>query len=156
MRSPRPVPAAEITSRSGLSSEEVRRYNPALTRQVPAQANIYLPMYVPAFGPDVSFWHRPPSAAYAAVLNDFVRLDAGVARWHEASFEPVLQGFRGRFEGTGTEEGTVMATTLTYVMNDLRTSRRAAILEDFRTNGHILDLFTLGVAELKAAVAGRP
>jgi hypothetical protein len=156
MRSPRPVPATEITSRSGLSSEEVRRYNPALTRQVPAQANIYLPMYVPAFGPDVSFWHRPPSAAYAAVLNDFVRLDAGVARWHEASFEPVLQGFRGRFEGTGTEEGTVMATTLTYVMNDLRTSRRAAILEDFRTNGHILDLFTLGVAELKAAVAGRP
>jgi hypothetical protein len=156
MRSPRPVPATEITSRSGLSSEEVRRYNPALTRQVPAQANIYLPMYVPAFGPDVSFWHRPPSAAYAAVLNDFVRLDAGVARWHEASFEPVLQGFRGRFEGNGTEEGTVMATTLTYVMNDLRTSRRAAILEDFRTNGHILDLFTLGVAELKAAVAGRP
>ena len=48
MRSPRPVPIAEITSRTGLSAEEVRRYNPALARQVPAQANIYLPVYVPA------------------------------------------------------------------------------------------------------------
>ena len=69
-------------------------------------------------------------------------------RWHEPAFEPVLQGFRRRFEATGTEEGGVMATTLAYVIGDLRTSRRAAILDDFRTSGHILELFKQGVAEL--------
>ena len=156
MRSPRPVPITDITSRTGLSQDEVRRYNPALSRQVPANANIYLPVYVPAFGPDKSFWHRPASAGYLAALSDFVQLEAGVARWHEASFESVLQGFRERFDATGTEEGSVMATTLAYVISDLRTSRRAAILEEFRTNGQILDLFNLGVAELKAALASRP
>ncbi len=156
MRSPRQVPITDITSRTGLSQDEVRRYNPALSRQVPANANIYLPVYVPAFGPDKSFWHRPAGAEYLAALSDFVQLEAGVARWHEASFESVLQGFRERFEATGTEEGSVMATTLAYVISDLRTSRRAAILEEFRTNGQILDLFNLGVAELKAAWASRP
>ena len=155
MRSPRPVPIAEIAGRTGLSAVEVRRYNPALTHQVPARANIYLPSYVPAFGPDVSFWHRPPSADYATVLNEFVRLSDGVERWHQASFEPVLQGFRDRFAGTGTEEGGVMATMLSYVISDLRTSRRAAILDDFRTSGKILDLFKLGVTELRTALSSR-
>jgi hypothetical protein len=41
-----------------------------------------------------------------------------------------------------------MATTLAYVISDLRTSRRAAILEDFRTSGKILELFKQGVQEL--------
>ncbi|MEZ5285222.1 MAG: hypothetical protein R2712_10520, partial [Vicinamibacterales bacterium] len=77
-------------------------------------------------------------------------IDAGVERWHEASFESELQGFRRRFEATRTEEGTVMATTLEYVIGDLRTSRRAAILEDFRSSGKILELFKQGVAELAA------
>ena len=95
-----------------------------------------------------------PSAAYAAALDDFLQLDVGVQRWHEASFEPVLQGFRRRFEATGTEEGRVMATTLAYVISDLRTSRRAAILDDFRTNGHILELFKQGVNELTTVMGG--
>jgi hypothetical protein len=34
------------------------------------------------------------------------------------------------------------------VIDDLRTSRRAAILEDFRTSDHILELFRKGVEEL--------
>ncbi len=75
-------------------------------------------------------------------------------RWHEASFEPVLQEHRRRFEASGSEEGTVMAATLAYVIGDLRTSRRAAILDDFRSNGRILDLFKRGAEELGVVLAG--
>lgn len=150
MRLSRPRALLDITARTGLSADEVRRYNPAIVRQVPAGADLYLPRYVDAFGPDVSFWHRPAPAAFGEVLNDFVRLEAGVQRWHEAAFEPVLRDFQRRFRETQSEEGTVMATTLTYVINDLRTSRRAAILEEFRTSGKILELFTQGLRELQA------
>jgi hypothetical protein len=153
MRSPRPIPVTEITRRTGLPFDEVKRYNPALVQAVPARANLYLPSYVEEFGPNVSFWHRPPSAAFAAALNDFLRLDVGVQRWHEPSFDAVLRGFQKRFEETDTEEGTVMATTLAYVIDDLRTSRRAAILEDFRTSGRILELFKMGVSELSSVLA---
>ncbi|MDH4062998.1 MAG: lytic transglycosylase domain-containing protein [Acidobacteriota bacterium] len=157
MRAPRAIPMGEITRRTTLTANEVQRFNPALTRQVPARANVYLPVLVPEFGEDVSFWHRPPAADYAEALDDFLQLEAGVQRWHEASFEPVLQDFRHRFEATGTEEGAVMATTLAYVIGDLRTSRRAAILDDFRTNGRILQLFRQGVAELATALStGQP
>ena len=38
---------------------------------------IYLPDYISEFGPDVAFWRRPASAAYLAVLEDFIRLEAG-------------------------------------------------------------------------------
>ena len=48
-----------------------------------------------------------------------------------------------------------MATTLAYVISDLRTSRRAAILEDFRTSGPILDLFKRGVEELGLTISGQ-
>jgi hypothetical protein len=110
---------------------------------------------VPEFGAEVSFWHQPPSATFTAALDTFLQIDEGVERWHEASFEPVLQDFRERFQATGTEEGIVMATMLEYVIGDLRTSRRAAILEDFRTSGRILDLFDRGVAELALAIGQR-
>ena len=43
--------------------EEVRRYNPALSRSVPANATLYLPKYIAAFGQDIAFWHRPPTRA---------------------------------------------------------------------------------------------
>jgi hypothetical protein len=154
MRAERSIPLTEVTVRTGLSADEVKRFNPALVRQVPARANLYLPRYVSEFGADVSFWHRPASPAYAAVLNEFVRLDASVQRWHEPSFELTLRGFQKRFDSTHTEEGTVMATTLAYVIDDLRTSRRAAILEEFRTSGRILRLFQQGVRELAAALRG--
>ena len=77
MRTPRPISLAEIVERTGLSADEVRRFNPALVERVPAQATLYLPDYVSEFGPDVAFWRRPPSPSYVAVLNDFMRLDSG-------------------------------------------------------------------------------
>jgi len=148
MRLSKPIRVLDISARTGIKPDEVKRFNPALTTRVPAKANLYLPFYVRQFGPDVSFWHRPPTPEYAEVLNDFLRIDGGIARWHEASFESTLRTFQDRFEATGTEEGSVMATTLAYVISDLRTSRRAAILEDFRTSGRILELFRRGVEEL--------
>jgi hypothetical protein len=132
----------------------VQRFNPALTRAVPANATVYLPMPVREFGADVSFWHRAPTASFTAALDDFLQLQGGVERWHQPSFETVLQEHRRRFEATGTEEGTVMAATLAYVISDLRTSRRAAILDDFRSNGQILELFQRGVTELSTTLRG--
>ena len=154
MRAPRDIPLTEVTRRTGLSTDEVKRFNPALLRRVPARANLYLPSYVPDFGPDMSFWHRPPGDAFALALDEFEQLDAGAQRWHEASFEPTLRGFARRFKETDSEEGAVMATTLDYVIGDLRRSRRAAILDEFRTSGRILRLFQQGVGELRAALAG--
>ena len=155
MRTARPISMGEITKRTFLTAAEVQRFNPAMTRQVPANATLYLPEFVSEFGADVAFWHRSPTAAFTAILDEFLQLDGGVRRWHEASFEVVLQGFRRRFEATGTEEGSVMASTLAYVISDLRTSRRAAILDDFRSNGRILELFKRGVGELSTTVGGR-
>ncbi len=43
-RAARPMPMGEITRRTRLTADEVLRFNPALTRQVPAHANLYLPM----------------------------------------------------------------------------------------------------------------
>ena len=154
MRAPRAISLAEIVRETGLSADEIKRFNPALVRQVPARADLYLPRYVEAFGPDVSFWHRPPSVRYASVLNDFLRMEGTVQRWHEASFESTLRDFQQRFRETDTEEGRVMATTLAYVIGDLRTSRRAAILEEFRSSGRILRLFQRGVQELGASLPG--
>jgi hypothetical protein len=153
MRTRRAIPMGEITRRTTLTAAEVQRFNPALRRQVPAKGTLYLPKPVPEFGADVTFWHRPAGSDYAAALDEFLKLEAGVQRWHEASFEPELQRFRRRFEATGTEEGRVMATMLAYVIGDLRTSRRAAILDDFRSSGRILELFQQGVAELAAALS---
>jgi hypothetical protein len=154
MRAPRDLSLAEVSRTTGLSTNEVKRFNPALVKRVPARANLYLPEYVEAFGPDVSFWHHPPDPAFSTTLDEFVRLEDGVERWHEASFEPTLRGFQRRFEETETEEGAVMATALRYVIGDLRTSRRAAILSEFRTSGRILRLFQQGAQELRTAVSG--
>ena len=148
MRAPRDISLSEVRRQTGLSTNEIKRFNPALVRQVPARANLYLPEYVEEFGADVSFWHRPASPAFASVLDEFLRLDVGVQRWHEAAFEPTLRGFQRRFTETDTEEGAVMATTLAYVVDNRRTSRRVAILDEFRTSGRILQLFQRGVREL--------
>jgi hypothetical protein len=154
MRVPRSVPLTEVTRRTGLSADEVKRFNPALVRQVPARATLYLPQYVPAFGPDVAFWHRPTPSAFAAVLNDFLDLESGIDRWHQPEFERTLRAFQDRFAKTRSEEGTVMSATLAYVIQELRTSRRRAILEDFRTDGRILELFQRGLRELATLVPG--
>jgi len=150
MRAPRPIPLSEVTRRTGLSVDEVRRFNPALVRQVPAGANLYLPSRVEEFGPDVSFWHRPPSPEYAAVLDDFLSLDAHWDDWEEPSFAPVLREFRERFLSTGSEEGSVMATVIGYAMDEMYTSRRRQILVDFRTSPEIERLVNQGLGEIEA------
>ena len=142
MRVPRAIPLAEVARRAGISTAEARRFNPALVRQVPRGATVYLPKYVAAFGPDVSFWHRPAPASYAAVLREFVSLDVAPERWDDPDFEPVLRGFRDRFRETRTEEGSIMASVLGYVMQDMPSGHR--ILAGFRSDPDIERLFEEG------------
>ena len=148
MRTPRTLSMAEVRDKTGLSTDEVKRFNPALVRRVPRGASVYLPSHVAEFGPDVSFWHRPPSPEFVAVLDAFVRLEPGVERWHDPAFETTLRDFQYRFRETETEEGTVMATTLAYFIDALYTSRRAGILAEFRTSGRIERLFRRGLEAL--------
>jgi hypothetical protein len=141
MRTPRRIRLAEIVKRSGLSADDVRRFNPALVKEVPANAGLYLPTHVKEFGADVSFWHRPASARFSAALDDFLRLDAPPARWDDPAFMPVLRGFEQRFRETKTPEGAIMATVLTFVMDDIRTSGRAEMLAAFESSDEIRRLF---------------
>ena len=133
-----------VAKGAGLSTAEVQRFNPALKRQVPASGTVYLPRYVEAFGPDISFWHRPPSEEYSALLNEFMQLDVPFGEWGDRAFDVVLHDFQKRFAATDTEEGTVMATTLAFVLQDQRSSRQAQILAEFRTSPRILRLFERG------------
>lgn len=151
MRTPRPIPLAEIMRRTGLPEDEVRRFNPALLKQVPARATLYLPVYVPEFGSDVTFWNRAPTPAFASVFNDFIRLDATEEDWDNPSFEPVLQDFLDRFAHTNTEEGAIMATVLAYVMDETYLSRRGAILAEYRASTAVRRLFDRAVLERDAA-----
>ena len=153
MRVPRSTPITRVMQRTGLSRDEVRRYNPALVRRVPARANLYLPEYIADFGPDVSFWHRPPDPGYAALIDEFIRLDASIEEWHTASFRSRLEDFRRRFSETGTEEGAVMATILAFTIQDLRTSGRVAILDEFRNSDRVRRLFDRGRRELSGLAA---
>jgi hypothetical protein len=148
MRTPRAIPLAEIMTRTRLSADEVRRFNPALVARVPAQGTLYLPDHIPEFGPDVAFWRRPPSAAYMAVLDDFMRLDAGPERWDDPAFAQVLRDFTRRFRATNTEEGVVMETVLAYAMDQAYTSSRRALVSEFRSSGHVRRLIERGVLEL--------
>jgi hypothetical protein len=152
MRTSRALPLADITFRTRLSADEVRRYNPALVRQVPARATVYLPSHVAAFGQDVAFWHRPPSRGYAAVLDDFLRLDRPLTDWDTPSvIVPLLRTYERRFRATKTEEGGVMATVIAYVLQEVESSPRTAILADFRTNPAVLELFQEAVRQRDAA-----
>ena len=150
MRTTRALAIAEIVRLTGLASDEVLRFNPALVDRVPAGATLYLPIYVSEFGSDVAFWRRPASPAYLAVLNDFVRLEPGAERWDNPAFAPVLTDFRRRFRETHTEEGMVMDTVLAYAMDQAYTSSRRALLADYRNSETIHSLIDRGVLELDA------
>ena len=149
MRTPRAISLDEIISRTQLSADEVRRFNPALVDRVPAKATLYLPFYVSEFGVDVAFWRRSASPSYATVLDDFMRLDAGPERWDDPGFAPVLTEFRRRFSETNTEEGTVMATVLAYAMDQAYTSRRRALLTEFRSSEQVRRLVERGVTRAR-------
>jgi hypothetical protein len=146
-RPTRNVPIEEITRRSGLSVDEVRRFNPALRRQVPAGATLYLPAQASGFGADVAFWHQPVPLAFAEVLAEFLALDASPDQWDEAPFLRVLGDYQRRFQATRTEEGTVMAVVLAYVIDEGRTSRRGQILREYRTSSRIGELLDRGAQE---------
>ncbi len=150
MRTPRAISISEIMRRTRLSEDEVRRFNPALRTMVPSRATLYLPLYVKEFGADVAFWHLPAKASYAAVLNEFVRLDAGDEKWDDRAFEPVLRGFQKRFAETNTEEGDIMASVLAYAISEAYASSRGAILAEFRTSEKLLRLFDQAVAQRDA------
>lgn len=141
MRTTRSLTITDISRRTGLSADDIRRFNPALLSRVPARANLYLPRHVPALGRDVAFWHRRASAAYASVLTEFLGLDVSVEQWDSASFDSVLSRFRKRFEATASEEGAVMTTTLSYVLEERRSNRQAQILAEFRSSERIALLF---------------
>jgi hypothetical protein len=155
MRTGRPIPLAEITKRTGMSADDVRRFNPALTRSVPSGATLYLPRHVEAFGRDVSFWHRPANAAFKTTMADFMALDAPPEQWDEPPFLSVLKGFERRFAATQSEEGTVMATMLAYVGSEAATSGRRQILTEFRTSSTIRGEFERAVRHRDAARAAQ-
>jgi hypothetical protein len=150
MRTSRPISLAEILERTHLPADDVRRFNPALAERVPANATLYLPDYVSEFGPDVAFWRRPASPSYAAVLNDFMRLESGPERWDDPAFAPVLSDFKRRFKETNTEEGAVMETVLTYAMDQAYASTRRALLTEYRNNEKVRSLIERGKLQLEA------
>jgi hypothetical protein len=150
MRTPRAISLIEIIKRTGLSADEVRRFNPALIDRVPAQATLYLPSYVSEFGADVAFWRRPANPSYVTVLDDFLRLAPGVERWDNPAFAPVLADFKRRFRETNTEEGVVMETVLAYAMDQAYTSSRRTLLAEYRNSGEVRSLIERGLLELDA------
>jgi hypothetical protein len=151
MRTVRTIPVAEIASRSGLTPDVLRLFNPALGKSVPAGATLYLPEFKADFGRDVSFWHRPAPVEYASVFGEFVRIDASPEEWDDPAFEPTLRAFERRFRATGTEEGAIMATVLAYVRLESMASPRRKILADFAHSEEILDLFARGLHQLDSA-----
>jgi hypothetical protein len=151
MRAKTALSLAEITRRTGLSADDVRRFNPALVSRVPAGATLYLPKHVPAFGADVAFWRRPAAPAFTAVLLEFLQLGAPLEEWDRPAFDAVLTDFRRRFHATATEEGTVMGTMLAYVLEEGRTSRQAAIIAEYRASDRVRQLFERARTEREAA-----
>ena len=148
MRTSRALTLREITRATGLSEREVKRFNPALVRQVPRGATLYLPEPAERFGPDVSFWHRPASPEFSETLAEFVALDVGPERWEDPAFESVLVDFRRRFRETQTEEGTVMDAVLGYVLQQIPTTRR--VLDQFRASPKVQQAFEAGLEEWRA------
>jgi transcriptional regulator with XRE-family HTH domain len=149
MRTSRKITKEEIARRTGLSHAVIGRYNPALAKAVPAGATLYLPMFDASFGTDVTFWHQPAAESFAALLDEFTSLDVPSEEWETPRFATTLKAFEQRFRQTGTEEGSVMATVLSYVRREAA-GPRARILATFRSSDAIRDLFQQGAAELAA------
>ena len=98
----------------------------------------------------MAFWRRPASAAYVAVLDDFMRLESGAERWDDPAFAPVLSDFKRRFRETNTEEGVVMETVLAYAMDQAYASTRRTLLSEYRNSEKVRWLIERGVLELDA------
>jgi len=153
IRVSRALSIGDIARRTGLSQDEIRRFNPALVNQVPRGANLYLPMPVPEYGSNVSFWHNESPAAFDSLLREFLEMRHPVERWEDPTFEPVLRSFERRFAGTGTEEGKIMGTMIAYLIQESFQSGRPRILAAYRSDPEILRLFEQGVAEVESAAS---
>ena len=143
LRTTRSLTAAEIARRAGISEREGKRFNPALFRQVPRGADVYLPKPVEALGRDVSFWHRPATADFDKLLGEFVAMERSVEEWEDPDFENVLNDYRRRFRATKSEEGDVMDAVLGYVIQELRAARR--VLSQYRANPRVQEAFEAGM-----------
>ena len=146
MRTTRAFTLEDIRERTGLSIDQLKRFNPALVRRVPKGATLYLPVQGGQFGSDVAFWRHPTPPEYAAVLNEFVHLEATTADWEDPSFDTVLKGFLTRFRETDSEEGAVMATVLGYVIYGMPSTRR--ILSEYRRSPRVRALLERGADRL--------
>ena len=147
MRTPRALTLADIAKETKLSADEIRRYNPALVKRVPANATVYLPRYVKRFGRDVAFWHQPANAAYTSALSDFLALDASLEEWDDGSIVSTLRRLEQRFRESNSEEGTVFATMLSFVIDETMTSGRRDILAEFRQDQGVRELFDRGLLQ---------
>jgi len=156
MRTSRVISMREIVEQTGLTPDEIRRFNPSLVDRVPARGTLYLPTHVEAFGADVAFWRRPAAPSYTVVLNDFLRLEPGAERWDDESFAPVLTEFRRRFRETNSDEGSVMDTVIAYAMDQAYTSGRATLVAEFRNSEEVPLLIRRGVMEIDALRRDRP
>jgi hypothetical protein len=151
MRPDRSLPIDEIVKRTKLSTDEIRRFNPALVNRVPAGANVYLPFYVEVFGSDTAFWHRPPTPDYWNELREFARLDErySLDQWHDGSVLDELSAFETRFRATGTEEGEIMATVIAFVIGELEDGRQMEILAGFRSSERARQLLEHGADRMQ-------
>jgi hypothetical protein len=70
--------------------------------------------------------------------------------WDDPSFDGVLQAFRQRFAETRSEEGTVMATALAYVLEQTASTRN--LMAEYRSSQRVQTLFQHGVREREAAL----
>lgn len=152
MRAPRPIPLEEVTRRTGLSVAEARRFNPALINRVPAGAMLYLPFYIEDFGADAAFWHRAPPPEYDAVLHEFLSQAQRYTPqdWHDGSVVEPLRAFAARFRATGSEEGTVMAVVIAYVIEQLDQAGSRRLLAEFRSSERVLRELEQGVRTRQA------
>jgi len=152
MRPSRPVSFEEVASRTGLSADQIRRFNPALVNRVPARANLYLPSHVEDFGTDTAFWHLAATPEYTDVLNEFLRLDERFAPedWHDGSVFETLRRFESRFRATGTEEGAVMAVVIAFVIGELSDGRQLEILTEVRRSERAHRLLEQGMRQRDA------
>ena len=89
MRTPRAIPLPKISARTHLPADEVRRFNPALVARVPGQTYALSSALRQRVRPWT--WRSGggrSSPAYVAVLNDFMRLEAGPERWDYSPSRP--------------------------------------------------------------------
>ena len=152
MRPDRALSLDEVANRTGLSVDEVRRFNPALINRVPARANLYLPSPVAEFGADSTFWHRAPPPGYLHTLDDFLGLQESfnVDDWNDGSIFAALRSFETRFRATGSEEGIVMASVLNFVIADMSAGKQHEILTRVRDSEQANHILAQGADQLRS------